>query len=424
MKIALPPRIRLLPVAVRSVLLVSIINRLGSYVQQFLALYCVAVYGRSAAQASYMVAAYGVGALVATLLGGLATDFFGSRRIMLVSHVGGMLSVVALALTPAPHWLLAVIVMSGFCIELARPPTTTLISHYLSGEALVRAYGLNYIMINVGFMFSPLLGSLLVGYGFPILFGGNAFVLLLCALITWRWIVDAPGARTVQHTKVTAGSAAPIPYAVLTVLMIIGFCFVALMVQTTTALPLYMHQELGLPTWQYGVVLATNGVGVLCMAYPLAGWLAKRPPLLCSGAGVALFGLGSALNAVFTTMPGLMAAMWLSTLGEVVAATVMSGLLAEMIPAHLRGRVFGIHHAIGAAAGMLSPLLGGIVLANVGYHVFWLLLGLLGLAGLGVAYWGNALYRNFRQKFPLPMSSADPPVPTFSDGLIEAGAAL
>lgn len=385
--------LRSLPGSVRGIFAVTALSRAGAMVHPFLAIYLVERFAFTTAQATKIVGLYGAGSILATVLGGYAVDRWGCRRLILLSYAGSVVAVVALVRQASFVGLFAAIFACGVCIELVRPPSSTLLSHYLAGPRLVKAFSLHHTMINVGFLIAPLLGSALIAWGFEWLFSWTALVSACCLVIAWRTIHNAPRAAASD----TADASGPEHFFLWRFALVMGveLLFMVQMVLGFSVLPLYVHQALALPTWVYGVTVSWNAIGVILLAYPCTAWLSRWHPFIGSGLGIAVLGAGTALFAVAHSLPGLLVAESVVTIGEAMAAAVLYHLITLHGPLRLRGRLFGISHAVAAAAGMLGPFGAGILLDYFGFGPCWVLCGATsliaaGLCAYGYRAWGRA----------------------------------
>lgn len=387
--------LRGLPPSIRYLLITVALSRTGSMVVTFLSLYVARVFHFSPANAGRVMAIFSAGSVIATLVGGVLVDRWGSRRVILLSYFGGCLAIAAL-ITPAPIAVLFVIIFCcGFCLDLLRPAASTLISHTLSGTTMVKTFSLHHMMINLGFMVAPLIGSFLIGYGFRPLFGWNILILVCCFLMIWRCVHDP---RRTAHRKATDPMAAGVSGSA-TIFRLLPFSLAMaqqlisamLFVQTTAFLALYVENTLHQPTWYYGTTLSWNAIGCVVMGYPVAGYVARWHPFIGSGVGMFIFGLGTALFGAAHDLPGLLFAMTILTLGEVMSVAVTNNLIVQLSPAHMRGKLFGVSHAMMSAGFMLGPLAGSLLIEIVAYRAFWWWIGGLGLLSLAIGCVGYQL---------------------------------
>ncbi|GAB3968428.1 hypothetical protein GCM10027615_20230 [Plantactinospora veratri] len=84
----------------------TLINRLGSFVLVFLAIYLTTERGFSEFQAGIVLGLWGAGGAVGTLTGGILTDRWGRRPTLLTAHLGAAAMMLALGFA-RELWLVA-----------------------------------------------------------------------------------------------------------------------------------------------------------------------------------------------------------------------------------------------------------------------------------------------------------------------------
>ncbi len=154
-----------------------------------------------------------------------------------------------------------------------------------------------------------------------------------------------------------------------------------------TASPL-LQQELALSNAQLGLLFSAFFWSYAPLQ-PLAGWLAQRFDVRhVLGGGLALWALATLLSGLASRFAMLLALRVLLGIGESVAYPCNAKFLAQRIPAHQRGRANGLI-AVGQSLGpTCGTLLGGLLMARVGWRPTFVLFGLLSLAWL--LPWRNA----------------------------------
>ncbi|WP_052230064.1 MFS transporter [Streptomyces sp. CT34] len=368
----------------------TLINRLGSFVATFLALYLTVDRGYSASYAGLVGALYGLGGVVASVAGGVLADRFGRRPTMLIAQLATAVSVALLGFMTDPVAIAAVAVLVGTASNASRPAVQAMMADIVAPEDRVRAYSLNYWAINLGFAVSSTAAGLIAEHGYLTLFLGEAALVLACALVVFRKLPEsrpeAPGAAAgadgtdgVGETADTAGPAtAAAPVSMLTVLRdgrfmtVVGLnLLLALLYQQAyVSMPVSMGQD-GFSSADFGTVIAVNGVLIVLLQIPVTRFIEHRGPtgLLIGSALLAGYGFGLTALAGSVAMYAVAVAVW--TLGEIINSPTQMGLVVRLSPVHGRGRYQGMYALSWSIASLTAPLLGGTVIDHYGADVLW-----------------------------------------------------
>lgn len=389
---------RLLPIAVRSVLLTIALSRTATFLQMFLVLYLTDVFRLANTESTKAMGLLGAGGILGAFLGGWATDRWGSRRTIIVGYLANSLAVLLFLLQRDLIALFVVVFFYGITFDFVRPAAATLISRYLTGPLLVKTYSLFHMSINLGWIVGPLIASLLFGFGFHILFGWNVVIVAVCAWMAWRWICDCTIPSDTSDTKEGEGSSAPATTATFHIApfclaMVIQATMQVFIVQSFVSLPLYVRDTLHLPVWCYNLMLSWNAIGCVLLAYGLSSFMSRWPLFLATGCGIFVYGLGNAFYGIATNLIGLLAAETILTIGEAMTFAVFQGLLVQLSPVHMRGKLFGIAHGIAGGSAILAPVATGFLLQVVDFHTLWLFMGGLGCLAFIAALIGHQILR-------------------------------
>jgi MFS family permease len=360
----------------------TLVNRLGSAVGPFLALYLTAERDFSTAQAGVVLTALGVGSAIAQPIGGVLADRLGRRATMLLGLVGAALTLLCVgAATTLPVLLVSVLVY-GLFLDLVRPAVQAAVADVVPDRDRVRAYALNFWAINLGFAVAVPLGGFLAERGYWWLFALDAGTSLAFAVVVF---LKVPESRPERRPDSDPGSLRD----VLRDQLLLGLvtCVVlqaAVYMQAFITLPLVVAGD-GLGAGGYGQVLGLNGVLIIVLQPLLLGVLARRHRgrmLLLAG---VLQGVGIALHGFADTLLGHMAAVFVWTIGEVLQAGLLASVVAGLAPAHLRGRYMGIFGMAFGLAALVGPLLGTQILQHLGEAALWQFCAVAGSAsGVGL----------------------------------------
>jgi MFS family permease len=359
----------------------SLVNRFGSVIQPFLALYLVGSRDVTAGTAGVVLACFGAGAVAAQPLGGWAADRYGARRTLIWGMVASAAAVTTIPFAPGLGALAACVVVFGLAVDTYRPALTALIVRLVGPDARTRAFGLVYWAVNLGTAAASLLGGVLAAHGFWLLFAINTTTCLVFALLVARLIPPERAPRGGLRDESASGAWRDgLLWGVTGVFLL----FATLLVQSTVTLPLVMREQ-GLSTTAYGLVIAMNPLVILLVQPWVAAALGRWPLHLVYAAATLLTGVGFGLTALVDTVPGYAVAVLIWTLGEIGVATVGPVLVTGIASPGAAGRYSGIFGTAYGTASLLGPLAGTLVLAHAGQRALWLGCGVVGLAAAGAA---------------------------------------
>ena len=369
--------IRGMPRTVWVLFLGTLINRFGSFVFVFLAVYLTGK-GYTPAQAGIAIGAYGIGAICASLVGGWLADHLGRRNTIVLSMLLSAVVMLGLSQADAYAVLMSLTVLAGFCAEMYRPAASALIADVTTPAQRVTAYALYRLAINAGFAIGPAVGGFMAHKSFMLLFVGDAVTSLAYAGIALAALPN----RVVQHHVIQSGRS-----ALKTILhdssfvMFLGSTMCASMVfmQHISSYPLQIT-ALGFSSAVFGALISLNGVIICLSELPLTTYTRRLPARRVMVVGMLIFGAGFALTGLAHTIPMLAALVVIWTIGEMFYFPMAAAHVANISPPDMRGRyqgAWGISWGLGA---VLGPVLGTALFA-IDPQVVWPACG--GIAVLG-----------------------------------------
>lgn len=356
----------------------TFITRAGSFIVPLLFVYLTQVRGLSLSAAGLVTSLFGAGALLGSMAGGSLADGLGRKRTILLSLVSGALTMLLLGAAKAP-WQLAISAFSlGLTGDMYRPAAQAVVADVVAPAHRLKAFGIQYWAINLGFTFAALVGGFMAERNFTLLFWGDAATTLALAAIVWRKLPETRPPPPSNQPAARISFIAPFVDRAFAPFLVLNFLVVLVFMQHLTGLPADMHQK-GLSTEAFGVVIAANGVLIVL----LQPWVTERvratPRPVLLAAAAALTGLGFGLTALATTVPLYLLTVGLWTLGEIIFSPVNASIVADLSPAASRGRYQGAFTLTWALGAMVSPATGPRLAESIGLTGLWLSCGLLGL---------------------------------------------
>jgi predicted MFS family arabinose efflux permease len=369
---------------------IMLVNRSGTMVVLFLAVYLTKVLHFSLEQAGSVLSVFGVGALIGTYLGGKLTDRFGHFWVQFGSlALGGLLFFGLIGLRTFPELVVGVFLLSVVS-EAFRPANSASVAHYNPPEHLARAYSLNRLAINLGFSVGPALGGLLAVKGYFWLFLADGATCLASAGLLF-WLFAPRGGPRPLAPRPSPGQPAAQPLrspfrdrafmAFMLLVLANAICFF----QLFSTLPLYYRTVYGLSEEKIGWLMALNGLLVALLEMPVVYKIGDQPrKMRFIAVGTLLVGLGYAVLNAWAHWSVLVLGVVVLTLGEIFTMPFMNVFAVGRSQPQNRGQYLAVYSMAYSAAHTLAPLVGTLVVAQAGFATLWWLIG-----GVSVTcFWG------------------------------------
>lgn len=375
----LPPtlreNLRTLPAAAWILFAGTFINRFGTFVMPFLILYFTRK-GYSEVRAGLAVGAYGLGHLVASVLGGHLADRFGRRNTIILSMFSVAASMMLLSQADSFPVITALTFLTGLTGELYRPASSALLADLVAPHQRVAAYSMYRLAINLGFAAGPATAGFLADRSFFLLFAGDAITSVLYGLVALFFL---PHGFRPASTPIGASASVSIMLRdrAFILFLIATLCITIVDFQMGSTFALHVR-DLGLSNSTYGLLISMNGVLIVLFELGITAWTQSRRPRPVIAAGYLLLGIGFALTGVANSVGALAVTVVIWTLGEMISSPMSSAYVAGLAPEELRGRYMGAWGLMWSLGLTLGPSLGTIVYARDPLFVW------IGCAVLGI----------------------------------------
>jgi MFS family permease len=154
---------------------------------------------------------------------------------------------------------------------------------------------------------------------------------------------------------------------------LVAACIIVLVVMfrnngiTSTILPLYLTNFLGISLPIYGLLIAFGTVGSMIGNF-FGGWLSDRMGRVrIILLGILLLALSTYLLSAFTTFTLLIVVMVLQGYAWGSMYSVTPVLIVDSVPGELRGMAVGIYRTFFDLGGLLGPILMSVVADSLGF---------------------------------------------------------
>ncbi|HZJ53561.1 MAG TPA: MFS transporter [Myxococcaceae bacterium] len=349
--------------------LATLVNRAGTMVIPFLALHFTRNLGFSAGQAGVALAVYGVVSLLISPFAGRLADRVGSQRILTVSLFLGGLGFWALPLLKTmPQVLVGMVVLSAVS-EAMRPATLALVSDLAPPELRRQAFALNRLAINLGMSVGPALGGFLAAHSFQMLFwvDGATSIAAALVLLLFPLRVRSVEAHAAGTPSLGAIGDRRLRYVIVCLLPVLLVFF-----QHEGAMPVWMVEQLGMPTQNFGLIFTINTVLIVFLEVRLNGMTAHWSPARALSVGSALCTVGFGALAFLTSYWGIVLTVVIWTFGEMILFPSTATYVSELAPPGRRGEYMGFYSMTFGIGFTIGPWAGLNVLEAAGARTLWI----------------------------------------------------
>ncbi len=364
---------------------VTLVNRSGTMVIPFLALYLTERRGFTAQGAGALLGLYGVGAIAGAYLGGWLSDRIDVRHVMGGSLVLGGLGFFVLGILRGRLAIAAALLFLSIVGEAFRPAVSAAMVRAAPPAVRTRAYALLRLAVNLGMMIGPVVAGFLAQVSYSWLFLGDGGTCIAAAALLWARFgaAGAPPAAAAERQHADGGSPwrdRPFLASVLlsTLLSIVFF-------QILSTYPLTLRTLYNFSEALVGVTFGVNTAIIVAVEMVLVHLLRGLRPLRVVAVGAVLIGAGFGLLPVGVRggFAFVLFTVVLWTAGEMFAFPFIQGFAGDRAHGRAEGRYMGLSSLAFAIAFAVAPVLGTWIYQHHGVDAVWRACGVA-----GVALWG------------------------------------
>lgn len=354
-----------LPSPVWFVSLTVLINRSGTMVLPFLALYATTELKMTVSDTGQLLAMYGLGAILGNWLGGWLTGKFGPLAVQFASLTlaGGGFFLLSLARNGAEA--AACLFLLSLVGEAYRPAAATATTLLSAPHAHSRAFALNRLATNLGMSIGPVVGGFLAEVSFKLLFYVDAATCLLAAL----FLAATLGLRPLTDSEVdepTIPTGPNSPWRDRQFLLVMALIFAAGLVffQLLGTYVLFLEEHYKFSKPLIGGMLAINTVIIVLVEMLVIHRTEKFSRLRMVAWGCVLTGLGFGLLPFGRGIAYCAMLIVLWTAGEILESAPSLAYVSSRSNRTNRGAYLAVYSMTMSAALVLAPVLGMALYAH------------------------------------------------------------
>lgn len=346
---------------------------IGRFVVPFLSIYLTDDLELDPATVGTVLAAYGAGGILASLVAGSLSDRLGRTPVIIVGELGAGALILLIPLQHGPLGLAGALFVYGVVGHMAGPALNALIVDLVPRNMRERAFSLNAWAMNAGFAIGPFIAASLATIAFWLVFVAEAAILTLTATLLAAILVPRRVGRRVVVAKpptMREGYRIVGRDGVFLMFLAAMIAYMSVYAQGTSTLAIVMT-NVGFSVQQYSVLLTLNGVILCALQIPLIRIFERVASTALLSIGVLLTAAGFVVQVFAVTWEQYALAVVLWTVGELGTFPVAATVVANMAPARYRGLYQGLFALVFTAGFAIGPLLGGVGLSIVGADTLW-----------------------------------------------------
>ncbi len=336
------------------------------------------VHGFSTTFSTLLLASAALAGLVTSPLWGSATDHFGPVKVILVSLVTNAVALLYWAYIHSETSAIIGAVLLAIFGNAGWGPSSTLLVRLVAPEHRQRAYGFNFMMVNLGIGFGGLISASVVNLHEPLsfrrLYLGNVVVTLLAGFFfatLWKYghlrdkHQDGDDATTSEGWRVVFHDRRLVLYVSASLVLLLGG-YGAL----DSGFSLFVVNNLHMSVHIIGVVLFVNTSTIVIAQLLVVNIVEKRSRtrvLALVSALWSVFWIALAISLHLSRTVAVVAicgAMVVFAIGETMLSPVGQALVNEIAPEHLRGRYNAAQGLTWGVSGSIAPAITAIFFDN------------------------------------------------------------
>lgn len=365
--------------------IISFINRAGTMVVPFLSKYMKESLGFSYAQVGWVMVCFGIGSLLGTFVSGKLADKYSAYKVMVFSLFTSGLIFIGLQFVSSFEVLCFSIFLLTSIADMFRPAMMITINNYVTKKNRVKALALVRSATNIGFVFGPLLGGLLISiWNYNVLFIVDGLSCVISILIFAYLVTEKQVLYKLKFQHLEVDKLAPLKDKSFLIHWVITMITAVLFFQVFTVLPIYHKEQFGLSEFQSGLLLSFYGVLLLLFELPVVSFVENRKykKTLIILVGLACIGFSYLLLALINMPIVLIVSTFFMGLGSMLTFSFASNFVSGRSFKNQEGLFMSMFQMSYGFAHVFSAKTGLTIVDLYGFKANWLFN--FGLAMVGV----------------------------------------
>ncbi|MBN6188806.1 MFS transporter [Aneurinibacillus sp. BA2021] len=380
---------------VRILFLGSFLTYIGlSMIVPYFAIYLAHYTGLSGPVIGFVIGGSALVGMFGGLAGGMLSDRFGRKNIMLGALLASSFVLAGLAVSAHPLLLVLLTLLKGMSTAFFDPCAKALIADVTEPGKRVRAFSYRYLSANLGFAFGPLLG-MLAGVGaestLPFFVASGVFLLyfLLLGMYIRKYSITDVSSPAINRPKIKESLGVMQRDKTLLLFICGGVLAMSVHGQFSVVLPQYFAAEFTNGLGFIQLLWTVHSLVIILGGLPVARAVEKRSAFFSIVIGSVLFAVGCICFSLSFNVWTFIVSMVIFTLGEIFIAPAEYAIIDEITPESVRGTYYGAF-SFTTLGSFVGPGIAGMLLVRYGGTVMFSVLALVALVSI-FFYWRGSV---------------------------------
>lgn len=390
------------PRSFRILVAATFIDRLGgALIFPFLSLYVAQRFDVGMTEVGLLFGTWSVSSFFGSMVGGALADKFGRKKVLISGLIFSAGSALLMGFVDDLHAFYLLAIFAGFFSDMGHPAQQAMVADLLKDEQRAEGFSILRVVANLAVTFGPMIGGLLAGISYLLLFIIDACASLITTSIVVISIHETKPEEIEGHPSESVLQTIAGYIKVAKDRLFVAFIFTSILmiivcIQMYSTLSVYLFRVHEISARGFGYLMSLNAAMVVAFQFWITSRVKRFSPMLMMMTASVLYGLGFAMFGFVKAYGFFMLAMVIITMGEMVHIPVAQALVAYFAPENMRGRYMAAFGLSWALPNMIAPLLAGLVMDNYDPNWVWYLAGLLSIVTL---FAFGYLYSKTRERF-------------------------
>ncbi|MCD6355901.1 MAG: MFS transporter [Anaerolineaceae bacterium] len=323
--------------------------------------------------------------LIGNTIGGVLADWFGRKANIIFGLIASAVSALMMVIINDLVLFYVIIGVIGIFEDIAGPARQAMIADLVPEELRGDAFGIYRIVFNLAATIAPAIGGFMATRSFEMLFYADGIISISLAFFVLVFLPETKpkmleGSKKEQTLGQTfKGYGAILRDKIFIIFIIISGLSTLMYFNMNSSMSVYLVNHRGITPAQFGYILTLNAGMVVVFQVFFTRATAKWKPMLAIAFGNLLYVIGFTMYGIFDTYAMFLIAMIIITIGEMIYAPKEQMIVANIAPAHMRGRYMAVRNYSWIIPIAVGPLAAGVIMDNFNPRLVWYAAGFVGL---------------------------------------------